>query len=70
MDGIWINSSLRLENDVLAFLPEGGADLRTDDVTLVTSPDSEQIEQARVNDSIAKLCERGANPRQGRWGTN
>ncbi len=28
------------------------------------SPDSEEIEQARTEGSIAKLSERGANPRQ------
>ena len=35
-------------------------DLRTD-----VSSDSEQIEQALPIGKIAKLCERGANPRQG-----
>ena len=31
---------------------------------LVASPDSEEIEQTRTAGSIAKLYERGANPRQ------
>ena len=35
---------------------------------LVASPDSEEIEQTRTAGSIAKLYERGANPRQVRRG--
>ena len=33
--------------------------------TSFANPDSERIEQARTEGSIAKLRERGANPRQG-----
>ena len=32
------------------------------------SPDSEEIEQTWTEGSIAKLSERGANPRRGLWG--
>ena len=44
-------------------MPTGGADLRTDGGKF-SSPDSEQMEPAKLLGLKAELCERGANPRQ------